>query len=830
MLHASAKVTLSPIITLIVLLLAASQPCCQNASRGHVEASAAEFEDLLQHARTSLFVDLALTIEQAELAYASAKASNNDVGCARALALKSYAQARSVSKLAAKATLQAALAALPEHAPTKAKAEVALAASLIHWNHDEPPECLEALRTALDCGEASQANEILVEANMLALCILGWPENPVEEMQRLTTLAEQANSPGLVIECRLMHSVAEQRIGHETWTAADFAAWQAECQHRGDRARTCYVAQSRARRLASEDAEQSLEIIEGCLATAKLLGDREQIALSCEFAARLHLHCKRPDRALVAIKEGLAALAGMGMNDRELTLCNTAAHIATLHGDHEAARSYSNRLRELQAQAAKAASSDQKRRLWQESTNLRKDLLASNRKHQAELKDMQLRQSYTLLVAGSVLFLVLALGSVMLLRDRRRLAKALSSSRELQAERAALEKSVQQIERLDSIGLLAGGFAHDFNNVLVSVRGNTQLALADPNITASQSELLEQVLLASDRAAGLCKDILNYAHAEPTPRTLVDMREIITGILSIARSGFGASIEVSMDLGEQPGLAHVDRTQIEQVILNLLINASEAIETQGHIHISVDSQQLSGKPPSGNWFGEFDGVPRECIAISITDDGQGMSAETIRRIFDPFFSTRFAGRGLGLATCFGILRRHEAFVEVQSTVGQGTQFTIYLPRQTAAMEPIEKPVIVPTPSQLPAIRLESSSPGKVLLVVDDEPSVCEVARAILEMDGHTVITACNGIDALELAEQYSDRLSIALLDVTMPGMDGPTLAKYLCGKVEDLSIVLMTGHAQSAVRTADRDSPLLQKPFDLQALRNTIRNCQVNMV
>lgn len=481
----------------------------------------------------------------------------------------------------------------------------------------------------------------------------------------------------------------------------------------------------------------------------------------------------------------------------------------------------------MQQAVGKKTSPKRKARWWQEANSLSRKLRLANQDHQAELDTMTARQRRSLLVAAGVLLSVLTIASGLLLRDRKRLrsanaklAKALTASRELQLERTALKENLQQIEHLDSIGLLAGGFAHDFNNILVSVRGNTQLTMVHTDTTAAQRELLDQVILASDRAAGLCKDILSYANSEPTPKTVVDIREVIEGTVPLVRCGLGVNIEVDMDLGDQPALIKVDCTQIEQVLLNVLVNAGDAIQSQGSIRISVEEQRLGGTPPAGFWFGEFDGHARDCVAISVFDNGQGMNSETINRIFDPFFSTRFAGRGLGLAASFGILRRHQGIVEVESAVGKGTRFTIFLPRHDATSEE-EEVALIETPVPVAPAPREPITPATIL-VVDDEPSICEVVRGVLEVDGHAVITAHHGSQALDLAEQHNDCLALAILDVTMPGMDGPTLAQHLHCKLPDLPIVMMTGHAQSAVRAIGSQSELILKPFDLQALRNTI--------
>ncbi len=787
--------------------------------------SAERVAALLHEARTLQRFDSKLAIARADDAHRMATDLGDACSSALALAIKAQVAALSIGVDEARTAMQAATAALPSDAPPAVAAELSLTAAHLHFTHDEQAPCLEALRQTFDLADQTDANRLLVKANILSLSIIGWPEHPQKEFNRLLGIAEDLGSPRLELECRVLLEIARYSVGETEAANAQFAALLAEARRLGDRPMQCYLEQRQARNFAPNDLPHALQQTERAINTARLLGNREQLALAHDYAARLHLHMGDFGQAVEASRAAIASISGMGMIDHEITIFATAAQVALRNGNTKEAKTYGERVTSLQHEVDQRIAPDQRSRLWRETTSLRRNLRNTNEAHQAELDAVTASQRRALLCAAAVLLLVMAAASTLLLRDRKRLRDAnekletaLRSSSELQLERTALKENLQQIERLDSIGLLAGGFAHDFNNILVSVRGNTQLALTEPATTSSQRELLEQVLIASDRAAGLCKDILNYANSEPSPKDVIDVREAIHGMLPLARAGFGASIQVSMDLSDQPALVKVDQTQIEQVLLNIFVNAGDAIQTHGTIHISVDERRLDGSPPSGYWFGEFDGQPRDCVAISVVDNGQGMSDETIRRIFDPFFSTRFAGRGLGLAASFGILRRHRGIVEVQSTIGHGTRFTIYLPRHDTEAAPPEEPTVL---IQTPKPPQKRAAPATIL-VVDDEPSICEVFRGVLEVDGHTVITAHHGTDSLKLAEQYSDRLDLAILDVTMPGMDGPTLAQHLRSKVPGLPIVMMTGHAESAVRAIDGDSQLLLKPFDLQALRNTI--------
>lgn len=795
-------------------------------------ATDARLQASLREVVTLLRYDLRLALQRSSECIRLATERGDLASLAVAHSLRARASVQTLGPRAAKDALATAHGALPADAPATARCKVLLASAIVHFALDEPPECVAALRRAFDLAEESGDGEIRIRTSILALKVIGEQDRAVQEAAKLLDLARKLGHPGLLFTTRLFHTMSRDRTGDLTTPDEEYGQLLREAADLGDRATESFLALSRSVHHYTTDLDKALSLADRALAAAKALGDREQTAMALEFRARLLMAADRPDESRVCMSEAVATLEDSGMLTRRQQVLTSAAYLASLRGEGDDARRYGEQVSVLDEEIRKRSSIEQRARMWREMTELQKGLRKELDTYRRTLADYDNRLLNTLLYGGSTLLGVIAIAAGLLLRNQHRLRgtneklqQAITSSEQLQEEREALATNLQQIERLESIGLLAGGFAHDFNNILVAVRGNSQLLLPD-EADPDRRQMLEEILQASDRAAGLCKDILSYAHATPTPKQPTDLREILQGIVPLAKAGFGSGKEVTVDLGDAPQMANVDRVQIEQVLLNILVNAGDATGDRGHIHASIDRQQLDGRPPTGHWFGEFTGEPRAYIAMSVLDNGQGMDGETIRRIFDPFFSTRFAGRGLGLAAAFGILRRHDGIVEVQSEVGRGTQFTVYLPAHTANAgaqpDPSGEPEKVPQPQPLHSE--PDADERTTILVVDDEPEVCAVATRLLESQGHAVLTAHGGLEALELFECFNDRVALALLDVTMPDMDGQTLARHLRSKSPGLPIVLMTGHAESAVRGEIMDAPLVLKPFDLARLTAVVRD------
>ena len=373
-------------------------------------------------------------------------------------------------------------------------------------------------------------------------------------------------------------------------------------------------------------------------------------------------------------------------------------------------------------------------------------------------------------------------------------------------ERQKLQQKMLEAQKLESLGVLAGGIAHDFNNLLTVIMGNASLAKESPE---TAPEALQQIETATQRAADLCRQMLAYAGKSRTSTENVDLNSIVTDTVHLLRLSISKNANLDFALSPQPLAIEADPSQIRQVIMNLVINASDSIgETAGRIRVSTSRLAVTAEMLREARLGQ-ELPPGEYVAFEVADNGCGMSDETMARIFDPFFTTKFAGRGLGLAAVLGIVRSHRGAFFVQSTLGHGSTFRMLLPPGTRALAQEHLPV--KTPSASGALL----KPGH-FLVVDDEPSVRKLACNVLEKEGHAVTLACDGYEAIALALAHGGRFTAVLLDLTMPVMDGPSTLKELRLMKIDAPVLIMSGYSEIDARKRFADDPLLAflpKPF-----------------
>jgi len=376
----------------------------------------------------------------------------------------------------------------------------------------------------------------------------------------------------------------------------------------------------------------------------------------------------------------------------------------------------------------------------------------------------------------------------------------------------ALRKSEQQLrqaQKLEAAGLLAGGVAHDFNNLLTVIAGYAEALLNDVGTASSMKDDLTQISRAAEQATTLTRQLLTFSRRHESKPEVLDLNAIIAELEKMLRRLVGEHIVLALRLSPKPALIKTDPGQIEQVILNLVVNARDAIESGGQISIESSHVEVS----------EAARERRSCVMLTVRDTGQGMDEATRARIFEPFFTTKERGRGtgLGLATVYGIVEQSGGSITVHSEPGVGSTFKVYLP---ATPGEISEPPAIPAEATLPM-----KAPIRVLLV-EDEEMVRSVARRVLEQHHMQVVEAENATVALSIFHEHPADFDVVVSDVVMPGMNGPALIELLLLLRPDLKVLYMSGYANDALVNHDvveRGFVFLQKPFAPPELVRKVR-------
>ncbi|MBI2517510.1 MAG: PAS domain S-box protein [Opitutae bacterium] len=388
--------------------------------------------------------------------------------------------------------------------------------------------------------------------------------------------------------------------------------------------------------------------------------------------------------------------------------------------------------------------------------------------------------------------------------------------RRAQDERRQIEVKLLGAQKLESLGVLAGGIAHDFNNLLTGILGNAGLARLDLPPGWRGGEYIDQIEKASLRAADLCKQMLAYSGKGRFVIQHLDFNDLLEDTTQLLQVSISKRASLRFNLARDLPSIQADATQLRQIVMNLVINASEALaERTGTIslttgHLQADAAYLA----STQYAGEI--TPGHYVFLEVGDDGIGMTRETLARIFDPFFTTKFTGRGLGLAAVLGIVRGHKGAIKVYSEPGRGTTFKLLFPASAGAPQEI-KP--------RPADALGWRSSGRVL-IVDDEEAVSAVAASVLKVLGFMVDTAVDGHAALELFRATPDLFTLVLLDLTMPRMDGEETFRQLRQLRPDIRVILMSGFNKvDAINrfTGKGLAGFVQKPFEVDTLAAEMR-------
>jgi nitrogen-specific signal transduction histidine kinase/CheY-like chemotaxis protein len=379
-------------------------------------------------------------------------------------------------------------------------------------------------------------------------------------------------------------------------------------------------------------------------------------------------------------------------------------------------------------------------------------------------------------------------------------------------ERKALEEQLRQTAKLESIGILAGGIAHDFNNLLVPILGNASFAT---NILPPDSPvrpMLNDVVSASQRAAHLTRQLLAYSGRGKFVIQAVDLSLLTLDIQGLIQTSIPRTVELKLDLPAGLPSLVADVAQVQQLIMNLVINAAEAVgDAPGTVTITTGVQEIDDQYINANPI-----APGRYVFLEVRDTGSGMDEETIRKIFDPFFTTKFEGRGLGLAAVLGIVRGHKGSISVESNPGLGSIFKVLFPAAEEMAEPSEEREVSP----------EFAGSG-VILVVDDEEGVRHTAAAVLKGRGYSILEASNGQEAIEIFQQHSSQIALVLLDLSMPIMSGEDCLRQLKQIKPDLLVLLSSGFSESEATHRFQASGIkdfLQKPYTAAHLIELVRS------
>ena len=386
-------------------------------------------------------------------------------------------------------------------------------------------------------------------------------------------------------------------------------------------------------------------------------------------------------------------------------------------------------------------------------------------------------------------------------------------------DRKQLADQLRQSQKLQAVGELAGGVAHDFNNLLMVVKGHAEMLLdrlprgsADRQNPALQN--VEQIQQAAERAAALTRQLLAFSRMQVLQPRVLDLNEVVAGMIQMVSRVIGANIELAFLPGANLGRVKADPSQIEQVALNLVVNARDAMPDGGRLTIETSNVQLERDYATQHAVVD----PGPYVMLTVSDSGTGMDAATKARIFEPFFTTKSQGRGtgLGLATVYGVVKQSGGYVWVYSELGHGTTFKVYLPMVQAPAEKTAPEKIV-----------QGHEPGtETILFVEDEQSVRELVSEYLSARGYQVLDASDGQQALEIAAAHAGKIQLLITDVVMPRLSGRELAARLTAARADLKVLYISGYTDDSVfrhGVLQGGMDFLQKPFNLKALATKIR-------
>jgi PAS domain S-box-containing protein len=384
-------------------------------------------------------------------------------------------------------------------------------------------------------------------------------------------------------------------------------------------------------------------------------------------------------------------------------------------------------------------------------------------------------------------------------------------------ERMGLEQQLRQAQKMEAVGQLAGGVAHDFNNILAAIRGNTELALMDADqISARTADNLNQVIAAADRAASLTSQLLAFGRKQTLQTRALNVNEVVANVTKMLARIIGEDIQLQSTFAAESPFVQADPAIVEQALINLVVNARDAMPRGGKLTIATHTTTLDAAYAQVH----PEARPGQFVCLTVSDSGAGITPENLPHIFEPFFTTKGVGKstGLGLATVHGIVEQHQGWVEVSSQLGVGSTFKVFLPA-------IEAPALtVPDPP----VELKSPGGTETILLVEDEEPVRSLMSRLLQNFGYRVWVADSARAALELWRAQASEIDLLLTDIIMPGMNGRELAERLREQQPALKVIFMSGYGAGVLARNEAEpwqgtGPLLRKPFSSHELLQAVR-------
>jgi two-component system, cell cycle sensor histidine kinase and response regulator CckA len=380
-------------------------------------------------------------------------------------------------------------------------------------------------------------------------------------------------------------------------------------------------------------------------------------------------------------------------------------------------------------------------------------------------------------------------------------------------DRLRLEEQLRQAQKMEAVGMLAGGVAHDFNNLLTIITGYSQLVLNNLGSNDPNRHSIEQVIKAGERAAALTQQLLAFSRRQVLQPKVLDLNKLVTGLGNMLRRLIGEDIDLRLNLPADLGRVSADPGQVEQVLMNLVVNSRDAMPKGGTLTVETANVYLDESYTSRR----FAVKPGPYVLIAVSDTGEGMDQTTKARLFEPFFTTKGTGKGtgLGLSTVFGIVKQSGGSVQVYSEPGRGTSVKVYLPRIDA-----------PEVADVPGAHKKTHTGTETLLLVEDDDMVRNLIRETLLRQGYKVKDTADPVDARRISASHAGKIDLLITDVIMPRLSGTELATELTARRGDMKVLYMSGYTDNAIVNSgllQKEVSFLQKPFTPEALIEKVR-------